>query len=151
VNRSFGCDEMKQGDRTDNGNWLRVEILDVFPTNLGHCPHFNLLTHEMGAMGDLWCPFTDQTEDYPKYVKEAHHRVADVIRRMKNALGDLPVNVSVDMVEAMTVKGTLKGIRHRFRKQSGVIVNGRKFAEGYPLPPDFEARLRSEAVGLLRG
>lgn len=123
----------------------------MFPTNIGHCPHFNLLTHEVRALGGLWCPFTDQAKEYPAYVREAHHRVADVIERVREAVKDLPVNVSVDMVEATSIKGTLKGIRHRLRKQSGMIVNGRKFVEGYPLPPDFEQRLRSEAEGLLRG
>lgn len=142
---------MRREGRASDAKWLRIEIIDVFPTNLGHCPHFNLLTHEFRAMGALWCPFTDQATEYPEYVKEAHHRVADVIQRARDALQDLPVNVSVDMIEATSIRGTLKGIRHRLRTQSGMIVNGRKFVEGYPLPPDFERRLRAEAEGLMRG
>lgn len=141
---------MKQDARGGNGRWLRIEIIDVFPTNIGHCPHFNLLNHELRALGGLYCPFTDQAKEYPKHVREAHQRVADVIQRARNALKDLPVNVSVDMIEATSIKGTLKGIRHRLRKQCGMIVNGRKFIEGYPLPPEFEQRLRSEAESVLQ-
>ncbi len=141
---------MKRDARGGDGGWLRIEIIDVFPTNIGHCPHFNLLNHELRALGGLYCPFTDQAKEYPKHVREAHQRVADVIQRTKNALKDLPLNVSVDMIEATSIKGTLKGIRYRLRKQSGMIVNGRKFIEGYPLPDEFEQRLRLEAQSVLQ-
>lgn len=128
--------------------WLVVEIIDTYPTTLGHCPHFNLMTHELGAAGAEFCELSDQVLEYPRHVLESHHRVADLVTRLKTALQGLPVNVRIEMVEATSAKGLWKCLRHGVKGQSAVLVNGRKICDGIFTEERMEV-VKHEALRLL--
>ncbi|MDJ0269075.1 MAG: hypothetical protein NXY59_00715 [Aigarchaeota archaeon] len=129
--------------------WLVIEVIDVYPTTLGHCPHFNLVTHELGAAGAEFCPLSDQVVEYPRHVIESHYRVAGLVKRLKTLLRGLPLNVQVRMIEATSAVGLWKCLRHRVRSQSAILVNGRKICDGdYSLDEAAES-IRREALRIL--
>jgi len=129
--------------------WLVVEIIDVYPTTLGHCPHFNLISHEFGAAGAEFCPISDQVIEYPKHVLESHQRVAKLVSKIKSALTDLPVNVRIQMIEATSAAGIWKCLRHGVKGQSALLVNGKKICDGTFSLEDVGERVRREAMRLL--
>lgn len=128
---------------------IKIEVIDVYPTSIGHCPHINLLSHEMNLLGGEYCPLSDQALEYPKEILENHLRIAEVIKRVKNALKGIPINVTIEMVEATSLKGIFKSIRHRLRQQSAIIVNGKKVCDGFPEKGVLEGFLREEARRML--
>lgn len=121
---------------------LNVELVDVYPTSIGHCPHFNFVTAEFKCLGGEFQ--TDQLVEYPEHVVESHTRLAETITRIKEVLKEVPVNVTIHLVEATSLKGVIKCFRHRLRTQSAVIVNGKKICDGYPFDSNLERLVQQE-------
>ena len=130
--------------------WIVVEVVDVYPTTLGHCPHFNLVSHEFQAVGAEFCPLSDQVVEYPSHVIGSHVRVAELVKGLKNALSNIPVNVQIRMVDATSAGGILKCIRHRVRGQSAIIVNGKKVCDGNYSLDEAIRKIREEALSIVQ-
>jgi hypothetical protein len=109
---------------------IKVEVLDIYPTQLGHCPHFNLVTSEMEAAGSEFCAFSSQTVEYPDEVFKSHQRAVQILAFLRQELRDKPVHVTLEMVDLLSPRGFLKMLRHRVLKNFAIIVNGRKVCEG---------------------
>jgi len=123
---------------------VKIELIDVYPTSVGHCPHFNFVTAEFKCLGGEFQ--SDQLSEYPDHVADSHVRVAETVSRIKKALSGLPVSVTINLVGAQSITGVLKSFRHRLTKQFAVIVNGKKVWEGYPIGPAFENILRNQVA-----
>ena len=108
---------------------LRVEVLDVYPTTLGHCPHFNLVSCEMSTAGAEFCELSSQVMEYPDSVIKSHDRAVAIMNFLKKTLDGVPANVSLDMVDLLTFSGFLKGLRHGVMSSFAVLMNGRKVCE----------------------
>ena len=133
----------------DRGRWVVVEVIDVYPTTLGHCPHFNLVSHEFGAAGAEFCPVSDQVLEYPQHIVSNHRKVAELVKSLKRELSGLPINVQIRMVDATSWVGVFKCFRHRVRGQSAVIVNGRKVCDGDYAVDEAVERIKAEAMNIL--
>lgn len=131
--------------------WINIEVIDLYPTNLGHCPHYNLLAQELEAMPEEYCVCSEssQVREYPPEVLQSYERVAQLIKGLKEALKGYPVNVRIDMIEATSLKGLLKSLRHRIRRNMAVIVNGRKVCDGEINVPLVVKSVREETERLL--
>ncbi len=114
------------------GRWVKIEIVDLYPTNLGHCPHYNLLSHEMNLAVREYCHLSpeNQAREYPEEVFLSYHRVGDYIKKLKDRLINTPINVRIELIEATSLKGVYKCIRYRIRGNRGIIFNGRKICDG---------------------
>ena len=63
---------------------IRITILDVYPTQLGHCPHYNLISSQMMAAGSEFCELSSQALEYPDEVLSSHSktiRILEAVRR----------------------------------------------------------------------
>ena len=121
---------------------LRVEVLDIYPTTLGHCPHFNLVSCEMATSGDEFCELSSQVVEYPDHVIRSHDRAVSVMNFLKKTLDGTPANVSLDMIDLLTFQGFLKGLRHGVMGNFAILMNGKKVCE-----KDIDwQRLKAEAM-----
>ncbi len=111
-------------------NWITIEIIDLYPTNLGHCPHFNLLAHEMDLASTEFCPSAGQAREYPEHIVKSYSRVADLIADLKKNLRGYPVNIRIELIEATSMRGLWRSLKYRVKGNSAAIVNGRKVCEG---------------------
>lgn len=108
---------------------LKVEIFDVYPTTLGHCPHYNLLANEMAAAGAEFCELSSQVTEYPNDVIMSHDRAVEVASFLRKELAGRAVDVSVEMVSLMSPTGFFKALRHRIKSNFAIVVGGRKVCE----------------------
>ncbi|MCS7127543.1 MAG: hypothetical protein NZ953_04055 [Thaumarchaeota archaeon] len=132
---------------------LRVVLLDVYPTQLGHCPHYNLVSSQMMAAGSEFCELSSQALEYPQEVIESHRRALAVLNVLRRALDGKEVNVEVEMVDALSPKGFLLSLRYGVRGNFAVVVNGKKVYDGEPSVEAVERALEdyvSEALNLRR-
>lgn len=111
---------------------LRIEIFDIYPTTLGHCPHYNLLASEMAAAGAEFCELSSQVTDYPDDIIRSHDRAVEVAHFLKKELQEPPVDVSLEMVNLLSPAGFLKALRHRIKRRFAIVVDGKKVCEGEP-------------------
>jgi hypothetical protein len=73
---------------------IRITILDVYPTQLGHCPHYNLISSQMMAAGSEFCELSSQALEYPDEVLSSHSRREGAAQQpaalKSRSPGDLP-------------------------------------------------------------
>ncbi|MEM0384587.1 MAG: hypothetical protein QXV27_07055 [Candidatus Caldarchaeum sp.] len=109
---------------------VRVEVYDIYPLTLGHCPHYNLLSAEMYAGGSEFCELSSQATEYPKDIIKNHLRAAEVVKFLKGAFSGIRMNVEVEMVNLLSPVGFLKSLRYGVWRRPGVVVDGRKVCDG---------------------
>jgi hypothetical protein len=146
VFKKFIGDQQKHMVMRDNKiTTLKIEVLDLYPTQLGHCPHFNLISSQMMTAGSEFCEISSQTLEYPDSVVKSHLRAAMLLDCVKRVVAGRAVNAEVVMVDLLSPKGFLKSLRHGIKHNYAILLNGRKIYEGEPDIEKAEASL-AEAV-----
>jgi hypothetical protein len=130
---------------------IRITILDVYPTQLGHCPHYNLVSSQMMTAGSEFCELSSQALEYPDDVLSSHSRAVRILEAVRREVGGEPVRVEVEMVELLSPKGFISSLRHGIRSNFAVLVNGRKVYEGKPDDGQFEEKVARYVRELLNG
>lgn len=109
---------------------VKIEVYDVYPMTLGHCPHYNLLAAEMYAAGAEFCELSTQAAEYPDDVIKSHQRAAEVVRFLRNVFRGRDMNVEVEMVNLISPTGFFKSILKKIWRRPAVVVDGAKVCEG---------------------
>ncbi|MCS6784430.1 MAG: hypothetical protein RMI43_01475 [Candidatus Caldarchaeum sp.] len=109
---------------------VKVEIYEVYPMTLGHCPHYNLLSAEMYAAGAEFCDLSTQATEYPDDIIKNHLKAAEIVKFLRDSFRGRRMNVEVEMVNLISPLGFFKSIRHRVWRRPGVVVDGRKVCDG---------------------
>nr|BAJ49360.1 hypothetical protein HGMM_F01D06C27 [Candidatus Caldarchaeum subterraneum]BAJ49404.1 hypothetical protein HGMM_F31D11C36 [Candidatus Caldarchaeum subterraneum] len=109
---------------------VKIEVYDVYPMTLGHCPHYNLLAAEMYAAGAEFCELSTQAAEYPDDVIKSHQRAAEVVRFLRNVFRGRDMNVEVEMVNLISPTGFFKSILKKVWRRPAVVVDGVKVCEG---------------------
>jgi hypothetical protein len=128
---------------------IRITILDVYPTQLGHCPHYNLISSQMMTAGSEFCELSSQALEYPDEVLSSHSRAVRILEAVRREVQGVPVRVEVEMVELLSPKGFISSLRHRIRSNFAVLVNGKKVYEGKPDGGQVEETVARYVKGLL--
>ncbi|MBO3833429.1 MAG: hypothetical protein FGF51_08650 [Candidatus Brockarchaeota archaeon] len=110
---------------------IRIEVYDMYPITLGHCPHYNLLSSEMYAAGAEFCELSSQVSEYPNDVIENNFRVVGVVRFLRESFKGVQINVEVEMVNLLSPIGFMKSLRHGIWKRPAILVNGKKVSDGF--------------------
>ncbi len=110
---------------------VKVEVYEIYPMTLGHCPHYNLLTAEMYAAGAEFCELSTQVSEYPADIISNHSKAVEVVRFLRESFKDRKVNVEVEMVNLMSPVGFMKSIRYGIRRRPAIVVDGRKVCDGF--------------------
>ncbi len=111
---------------------IRITILDIYPTQLGHCPHYNLVSSQMMSAGSEFCELSSQALEYPDEVLASHDRAVRILNAVRREVEGEPVRVEVEMVELLSPKGFISSLKYDLRSNFAVLVNGKKVYDGKP-------------------
>ncbi len=127
---------------TERGTKLiKITILDIYPTQLGHCPHYNLVSSQMMTAGSEFCELSSQALEYPDDVLSSHSRAIRILEAVRREVEGEPVRVEVEMVELLSPKGFISSLRYGIRSNFAVLVNGKKVYEGKPDDGEVEEKV----------
>ncbi len=110
------------------GRPITVEVLAYAPTAFFHCLHCEVVWHEIGANQAIRREQMDAS--LPDDLKRQYQQLSDWVRGMVVAHGAL---VRFKVIDAASLEGWYKAIRHGVRKFPAVIVDGNEKSIG----PDF--------------
>jgi hypothetical protein len=99
---------------------LLVEIIAYAPTAYYHCTHCEVAWREMGSTNRI---HEEQIESsLPRDLIEDYGRVSDWVREMFRLHCD---NILLKVIDAASLEGFYKSLRHNARRYPAVIVNGK--------------------------
>jgi hypothetical protein len=98
---------------------LLVEIVAYAPTAFYHCTHCEVAWREMGVDNRI---HDEQTQSsLPEDLAQDYQRISDWVRETFRQHCD---QVVVKVIDAASVEGFFKTLRHRIRRYPAVIING---------------------------
>jgi hypothetical protein len=100
---------------------VSVQVITYAPTVFYHCQHCELTFREIGVGERL--RRRDAVEALPDDLAREFQAVSDWVHRL---LGRHGPNVSVDVLDAASIRGFLASVRHRLNRYPAVIVDGRE-------------------------
>jgi glutaredoxin len=104
---------------------LRVEVITYAPTVFYHCQHCELTFQQMG-IGDR-VHRQEASEALPADLREEFHALSDWVHRIYETHGD---RVQVRIVDAASIEGFWKSLRHGARRYPAVILDGKRRLSG---------------------
>ena len=110
-------------------NRVRVEIVAYAPTIYTQCPSCEVVEQAAGMSDRL---HDEQRESsLPADLAREYRHVRDWASGVLDAFGD---RLDVAMIDAASIQGLCKRLRHRIRRYPAVIVDGQLEAGGGRLP-----------------
>ena len=110
---------------------LLVEIIAYAPTAYYHCTHCEVAWREMGANNRI---HEEQMESsLPQDLIEEYQTVSDWVQEMFRKHCDAVV---LKVIDAASVEGFYKSLKHNARRYPAVIVNGKARFIGSQMLPD---------------
>jgi len=105
---------------------LLVEIIAYAPTAYYHCTHCEVAWREMGKSNRI---HEEQIESsLPRDLIEDYQKVSDWVREMFRVHCD---RILLKVIDAASIEGFYKSIKHNARRYPAVIVaGGKKFSRG---------------------
>ena len=106
---------------------VRVTVITYAPTVFRHCQHCEVAFQGVGLGERL---HRDEARDaLPADLALEFEQVSDWVHGLIERHGP---QVAVDVVDAASVEGILKSVRHRVRRYPAVIIDGRERRVGQP-------------------
>jgi hypothetical protein len=104
---------------------LLIEIVAYAPTAFYHCTHCEVVWKETGFSRGL---HEEQVQSaLPPDLLDDYRAVSDWVRHLMKAYCD---QVVIKVIDAASVEGMWKTVRHRLGRYPAVIVGGRQFIGG---------------------
>ena len=105
---------------------LRVEVLSkMLSVQTEECKNCRLVFEEVGLKSKF---HNQEINQYPDDIKDEVLRLSDWIRDLVRRF---PNDVQFKIIDAMTLLGVYKILRHRIRKLPGFIIEHRKTYSGW--------------------
>jgi hypothetical protein len=129
----------RSGEAGTGAAVARLEILAYAPTEMFHCLHCEAVWGHLGLGQAI---HEEQRQSLlPPDLGEEYERISDWVA---GALDRHPGRLEVRLVDAASVEGVGKALRHRLRRFPAFVVNGRRTVVGFD-PTRLEAAV-SEAL-----
>jgi hypothetical protein len=127
---------------------LIVEVLAYAPTVFYHCQHCELTFQQMG-IGDR-VHRQHAREALPDDLRAEFHALSDWIH---SVVEDYGPRVRVKVIDAASIEGVLKSVRHRASRYPTVVIDGRRFVrpELASLRNEIDARVGASRPGSSKG
>ena len=117
---------------------LRVEIVAYAPTAYNQCTHCEVVEGAAGVSGSL---HKEQLQSsLPADLAGDYQRISDWARGMLSTHGG---SVAIRVIDAASVQGFWKTLRHRIRRYPAVFVDGKQQPGENPLSEAEESIARS--------
>jgi glutaredoxin len=107
------------------GDPLRVEVITYAPTVFYHCQHCELTFQQMG-IGDR-VHRQEASEALPADLRQEFHALSDWVHRIQEEHRD---RVQIRVVDAASIEGFWKSLRHGARRYPAVILDGKRRLSG---------------------
>jgi hypothetical protein len=104
---------------------VRIEVITYAPTVFYHCQHCELTWQQIGVGDRLHR--REAREALPDDLLEEWHRLSEWVDGLIRTYGS---RVSVKVVDAASIEGVWKSVRHRVRTYPTVIVGGQEKRTG---------------------
>jgi hypothetical protein len=98
---------------------VRVTVITYAPTVFRHCQHCEVAFDEMG-LGER-IRREEAASALPEDLITEYAQVSDWIHRL---LERHPHKLAIDLVDAASVEGVIRSLRHRVRRYPAVVVEG---------------------------
>jgi hypothetical protein len=104
---------------------VAVQIITYTPTVFYHCQHCEVTFSQTGVGSAV---HKEQSHSaLPDDLRQEFHILSDSVHDLVHRYGD---HIAVKVIDAASMEGFFKSLRHRVRKYPAVIVNGRHKREG---------------------
>jgi hypothetical protein len=111
--------------RTGQSSPLSVQVVAYAPTIFRHCQHCEVAFEGIGFAERM---HRDEAKDaLPEDLAAEFQRVSDWVHGLLTRHGQW---VAVTVIDAASVEGVWKSIRHRLRRYPAVIIDNRETATG---------------------
>ena len=111
--------------RTGQSSPLSVQVVAYAPTIFRHCQHCEVAFEGIGFAERM---HRDEAKDaLPEDLTADFQRVSDWVHGLLTRHGQ---RVAVTVIDAASVEGVWKSIRHRLRRYPAVIIDNRETAKG---------------------
>ena len=102
-----------------------LEVITRVITSFDHCRHCTLLFEEAGLQGRF-----DQKvlDEYPKDLMEEYVQLSDWVRELTRLYKH---RLRIRIIDAQSILGMYKSLRHRIRKYPDFIVDGKETYAGW--------------------
>jgi len=104
---------------------MRVEVLAYAPAAFFHCRHCEVVWQQTGVGKPL--RQEQLASSLPEDLKEEYQQLSDWVRRMVDAYEE---RVTFKVIDAASIEGWLKSVRHGLHKYPAVIVDGKEKISG---------------------
>jgi hypothetical protein len=122
---------------------LLVEIIAYAPTAFYHCTHCEVAWREMGATNRI---HEEQMESsLPRDLIEDYEKVSDWVREMFRIHCD---SIVLKVIDAASIEGFYKSLKHNARRYPAVIVNGRSRFVGSDMLPSAGEEIARQVASL---
>jgi glutaredoxin len=124
---------------------LRVEVITYAPTVFYHCQHCELTFQQMG-IGDR-VHRQEASEALPPDLREEFHALSDWVHRVHEEHHE---RVQFRIVDAASIEGFWKSLRHGARRYPAVILDGKHRLKGSDieaLDAELQQHLRTSVEG----
>lgn len=121
---------------------VRLEILAYAPTEFFHCQHCEVVWNQIG-LGQRFRAEQRRSEQLPPDLQAEYHAISDWVLDTAERFG---ARLEVRLVDAASIEGFWKALRHRLRRFPAFIVDDSERVLGFDrkrLEAELEARLGS--------
>ena len=123
------------------GQPVRLEIVAYAPTDFFHCLHCEVVWDHIGLGRAVHSEQRDSA--LPAELREEYARIVDWVNESTVRYGD---RLRVKVVDAASVEGVARAVRHRLRRFPAFVVNGAEKVIGFD-PERLEAVLERRLAG----
>jgi glutaredoxin len=120
---------------------VMVDVIAYAPTVFYHCQHCELTFQQMG-IGDR-VHRQEASEALPADLREEFHALSDWVHRVDEEHHD---RVEIRIVDAASIEGFWKSLRHGARRYPAVIVDGKHRLKGSDIEA-LDAELQQHLAG----
>lgn len=123
---------------------VRLEILAYAPTEFFHCQHCEVVWSQVG-LAQRFRADQRSSEQLPQDLQTQYHAISDWVLDACERFGE---RLQVRLVDAASIEGVWKAIRHRVRRFPVFVIDGSERVRGFDtarLDAELEARLGPRA------
>lgn len=102
---------------------LEIQVVTYAPTVFFHCQHCELTFKQMGVGERVHRQ--QARESLPDDLREQFHELSEWVHSLHERYGD---RIRVKVVDAVSIEGVWKSLRHRLRSYPAVIVANKRAA-----------------------
>jgi hypothetical protein len=104
---------------------ISLEVITRMITTLGQCRHCEIFFGEAGLNKKV---YQEEKDEYPPEILEESERLSCWIKELKNLYRH---RLSIKLIDAKSIAGIYKSLRHRIRKYPTFIIDGKKTYSGW--------------------